>query len=187
MAIQRADLKCGRIFGAALDDVLPAVGAHDIGWIVSAINEATMLETPEVILPTRHLKLALNDINERREGLVAPEGGHVQRLVQFVDDWDQKLSLLVHCWAGVSRSSACVFISLCHLNPDMDEKDIAMILRKASPTATPNALLVQLADDYLGRSGKMVDAVDMIGQGQMTYQGALYSLPANLTTLDEGC
>ena len=42
-------------------------------------------------------------------------------------------------------------------------------LRKASPTATPNQHLVALADDILGRNGRMVDAIRAIGRAQNIY------------------
>lgn len=85
--------------------------------------------------------------------------------------------MLVHCWAGVSRSTAGVFISLCRLNEDVPETLIAEALREASPTATPNAKLVGLADDLMGRDGRMSDAVQMIGQGEMAFEGVVFSLP----------
>ena len=171
------------VFGCSLEAVLPAVKAHNIGWVISAINEATMLETPEEIPAERHLKLALNDIVEAREGLVAPSGSHIERLIDFIESWDQNAPLLAHCWAGVSRSTACVFIALCHLNPTVSEEKIAQALREASPTATPNFLLVSLADDFLQRDGRMKKAVRSIGRGEMAYEGALFSLPAELEGL----
>ena len=172
-----------RVFGCSLEAVLPAVRAHKIGWVISAINEATMLETPAEIPSDQHLKLALNDIVEAREGLVAPSGQHIERLIDFIERWDLSSPLLAHCWAGVSRSTACVFIALCHLNPAVSEEKIARALREASPTATPNSLLVGLADDYLKRDGRMKDAVRSIGRGEMAYEGALFSLPAQFEGL----
>ena len=59
--------------------------------------------------------------------------------------------MLIHCFAGVSRSTAAAFIAACALAPNRDEATIARALRAASPTATPNARLVALADAALGR------------------------------------
>ena len=165
------------IFGGPLTQVLPAIEVHQIGRLVSIINKDTMIETPELLEEHQHLKLAMNDISEPRDGLVLPSETHVERLIDFVDAWDMKQHMLVHCWAGVSRSTAGVFISLCRLNEGVDEIAIAEALRKASPTATPNIKLVGLADDLMGRQGRMVDAVTMIGQGEMAFEGAVFSLP----------
>ena len=70
-------------------------------------------------------------------------------LVKFARDWDRKAPLLIHCWAGISRSTAAAFITLCALNPDIEELELARALRRASPTAYPNRLLVALADEAL--------------------------------------
>ena len=50
---------------------------------------------------------------------------HVADLVQFALDWDRKAPLLIHCWAGISRSTAAAFITLCALNPQADEFGLA--------------------------------------------------------------
>ena len=169
-----------RIYGGPLDAVLQTIERHDIGWLVSAINEDHMLPTPPGFLGERHLQLAMNDINVEREGLVLPAEGHVRRLLEFVERWDQKSPLMIHCWAGVSRSTAGIYISLCHLNQNRDEAEIAQILRAASPTATPNVRLVELADQLLARRGRMVEAILNIGQGEMTMQGDVFSVSARL-------
>jgi predicted protein tyrosine phosphatase len=70
---------------------------------------------------------------------------------------------VVHCFAGISRSTAGAFIAACALNPSRDEGEVARLLRTASPTAQPNALLVSIADDLLGRNGRMIGAIESIG------------------------
>ncbi|GJM03581.1 MAG: protein-tyrosine-phosphatase [Rhodomicrobium sp.] len=169
------------IIGSPLSQVETALAKYKAGWLVSAINKDTMLETPASLQATRHLKLAMNDISAARDGFVLPSDDHVKRLVQFVDGWDMSQPILVHCWAGVSRSTAGVYISLCHLNPNHDEGEIAAMLRQASPTATPNMRLIALADDYLGREGRMIAAIDKIGRGEMTYEGQVFSVKALLS------
>ena len=74
--------------------------------------------------------------------------------------------MVVHCWAGISRSTAAAFTSLCAINPDAPEELIAQRLREASLTAYPNRLMVRLADDALGRHGRMVHAVERMGRGR---------------------
>ena len=120
----------------------------------------------------------MNDICEPRDGLVVPCEDHVADLIQFALDWDQKAPLLIHCWAGISRSTAAAFISLCALNPETDECSLAQTLRSASPTATPNRRLVALADKVLARQGRMTTAVEKIGRGAFAEEGQVFSLPA---------
>jgi hypothetical protein len=59
------------------------------------------------------------------------------------------------------------------------ERDIAGELRRRAPFATPNRLMVALADDMLQRSGRMVEAVERIGRGADAFQGLPYELPAS--------
>src|SRR5262249_38174958 len=75
--------------------------------------------------------------------------------------------LVVHCYAGISRSTAGAYVAACALNPRRDELAIARQLRRASATATPNSRFVALADRMLCREGRMVAAIDAIGPGTM--------------------
>ena len=123
-----------------------------------------------------HLRLAFHDIARRRKGLVAPSAALVARLLAFADGWDAKRPMLVHCWAGVSRSTAAAFIVACRRAPQRSEAEIAQALRAAVPYATPNPLMVSLADAALGREGRMSAAVAAIGRGADTFEGALFEL-----------
>jgi predicted protein tyrosine phosphatase len=53
---------------------------------------------------------------------------------------------------------------------------IARALRDASPTATPNLRIVSLADQMLGRKGRMVMAVQAIGPGMAAYASEPFRL-----------
>ena len=105
---------------------------------------------------------------------------HVADLIRFARDWDRQAPLLIHCWAGISRSTAAAFISLCALNPEGAEQELAWALRRASPTAYPNRLLVALADEALARKGHMVTAIEEIGRGKIAEEADVFALPALL-------
>ena len=87
------------------------------------------------------------------------------RILDFVGGWDRDAPILIHCWAGISRSTATAYITACVHNPDADEHAIAQALRDASPTATPNRRFIALADAALGRNGRMKAAIEAIGRG----------------------
>jgi len=129
-----------------------------------------------------HLRLAFHDIAAPQHGLLAPCAEQVAELLAFAARWDPARPLLVHCWAGVSRSTAAALIIACQRTPAGAEMEIAHALRMAAPYATPNPLLVALADELLGRSGRMIAAVAAIGRGADTFEGALFKLPPTYPT-----
>ena len=85
--------------------------------------------------------------------------------------------MVVHCYAGISRSTAAAYIGLCALRPDLDEFLLAERLRRAAPSATPNARLVAAADRLLGRRGRMSEAIAAIGRGVDAFEGTPFALP----------
>jgi len=98
-------------------------------------------------------------------------------LMAFGRDWDGQAPMVVHCLAGISRSTASAFAIACQRNPDAPEIVIARALRRAAPHALPNRRIVALADDLLGRRGGMVDAVAAIGGNNLASMGAPFDLP----------
>jgi predicted protein tyrosine phosphatase len=166
------------IYVAPLSLVEATVTHARVSHLVTLINGELAVTTPSSIGPDRHLRLSMNDICEPQDGLVLPCETHVEDLVRFALDWDRKAPLLIHCWAGISRSTAAAFISLCALNPTADELALARALRHASPTAYPNRRLVALADRTLGRSGRMSRAVEQIGRGHLAEEAEVFALPA---------
>jgi len=121
-------------------------------------------------------RFSFNDITEPRPGLVAPSAEMIGELIDFGRGWDGARPLLVHCWAGISRSCAAAFVLACDRNPGR-ERAIADELRSRAPFATPNRLMVRLADDLLARDGRMVAAIDAIGRGAEAPQGEPFDLP----------
>jgi predicted protein tyrosine phosphatase len=166
------------IYVAPLSLVGTTVEDARVSHLVTLINGDTLVPTPPSITPDRHLRLGMNDICEPSVGLVLPCEEHVAELVQFALDWDRKAPLLIHCWAGISRSTAAAFITLCALNPEADEFGLARALRRASVTAYPNRRLVALGDEVLSRLGRMIQAVEDIGRGELADEGQVFALPA---------
>jgi predicted protein tyrosine phosphatase len=150
--------------------------------LITLLDPSSMIETPEGVSPTTHLKLGLNDTAISQAGLVSPAAVHARAVIDHAQVWDQSAPLVVHCWAGVSRSTATAFIVACALNPEIEPSAIADYIREASPTATPNRLLTAFGDDLLGRGGKMVDAIDAIGRGEECWEGVAFDLPARWET-----
>ena len=64
---------------------------------------------------------------------------------------------------------------MCMLKPQSDEEELAWHLRRLSPSASPNRLIVSHADALLGRDGRMIAAVDAIGRGCEASEGVPFS------------
>ena len=99
------------------------------------------------------------------EAVVAPTADQISTLIGCLKTWTRRSPLLVHCRAGIGRSTATAFIAACLHNPNTDELAIARALRTASSLARPNQRLVELADAALGREGRMVAAIEETGRG----------------------
>jgi predicted protein tyrosine phosphatase len=166
-----------RIIVCPLSHVPTSVVTHEASHLVTLIKLGTPVERPASIPAGRHLYLGFDDITEPMEGMIAPAEEHVRDLLTFIGSWDQRQPIVVHCYAGISRSTAGAFITMCALRPDRNEAIIARSIRAASPSATPNIRLVGFADRLLGREGRMVAAIESIGRGEMAYEGVPFVLP----------
>jgi predicted protein tyrosine phosphatase len=158
---------------ARLHDTVRETGARHV---VTLIKDISLVRRPATITAENHLLLDMDDINDHIEGYVAPAEEHVGDLLRFVRSWDRANPLVVHCYAGISRSTAGAFVTACALNPQRDEAAIARALRAASQTAAPNLRIVTLADRMLGRDGRMVAAVRSIGPGMAAYASEPFRL-----------
>ena len=158
---------------ARIEEVVEKTGARSM---VTLLSPGTGVKRPPAIAPERHLNLAVSDIVDAAPGQVLPEASHIDAFLDFVRRWDRKAPMLIHCFAGVSRSTASAFIAACTLAPHRDEHEIARALRAASPTATPNARFVALADARLQRAGRMSEAIASIGRGEMCFEGHPFAL-----------
>jgi predicted protein tyrosine phosphatase len=118
----------------------------------------------------RHLCLEIHDIEAAAEGLDICCDTRMRMILDFVGGWGRDEPILIHCYAGISRSTATAYITACAHNPSMDEEEIALALRQASPTASPNRRFVALADAELGRGGRMSRAIEKIGRGPPWYE-----------------
>jgi predicted protein tyrosine phosphatase len=158
---------------AALPDTVKATGASHVLTVMANVDQ---VQRPESVLAANHLKISMDDITEQMDGFVAPSDSHIEQVLNFVRGWDRSAPLVVHCYAGISRSTASAFAAVCMLNPHRVEISIARQIRAASPIASPNRLIVSLADRALGRDGRMLRALDEMGPGNMMIEGRPFRL-----------
>ena len=86
----------------------------------------------------------------------APRLRDVKRILDFTKELPVKAKVLVHCRAGVSRSTATAYAILCqHSEPGME---VANLLHVGTLRflVVPNRLIIELADTILQRNGGMI-------------------------------
>ena len=93
--------------------------------VVSLLSDEAPIERPSAIVEKNHLWLRMHDISAPLDGYILPHEEHVAHLISFVRRWDRRTPLVVHCYAGISRSTASAFTTVCALNPHRDERSIA--------------------------------------------------------------
>lgn len=153
------------IIVSALEHCPALVGRFKPARSLSLISPAQRADFQPDWLPNDRLVLAFNDVVEASAGHVAPDDAIMRAIIGFGEGCAPGWPVLVHCWMGVSRSPAAAYVIACARAPG-HERGIADALRRCCAVATPNRLMVALADDLLGRQGRMVDAIDRIGRGR---------------------
>jgi predicted protein tyrosine phosphatase len=149
---------------------------EDASHVLTLINAGTPVTRPASVPEDKHLFISMSDIIEPLDGHILPAEAHVRSLLSFVKAWDRARPMVVHCYAGVSRSTAAALITAAALNPDRPEAEIASAIRARSPTATPNLRLIGVADLLLGRNGRLFDAAESIGRGEDCFEGVPFRL-----------
>jgi predicted protein tyrosine phosphatase len=158
---------------ARLHDTVAQTRASHMVTLLRAVD---YVERPSSIAAANHLVLGMDDIASPLDGYTHPAEEHVVELVEFIRRWDRRAPLVMHCYAGISRSTAGAFISACALNPGRDETAIARTIRRASATAMPNIMLVSHGDRILRRNGRMIEAVMALGPGLPATEGEPFRL-----------
>lgn len=165
------------VFVCPLSQVPQAVRTLKPSHLITLLDPQAAMETPAGLVPERHLRLGVHDVQELVEDMTHPTEDHVGDIIAFISSWERKAPLLVHCWAGISRSTAAAFITLCHFNEEGREAELARLLRRRAPHAHPNKLMVRHADRLMGRKGRMSAAVEALGPGEIMWEGRLFGVP----------
>ena len=116
------------------------------------------------------LELRFDDIIDPVPGKILPTENDVSRLLAFGRDLDAEMPtgahLLVHCHAGVSRSSASMSLLLAQATPERPGPEIFGEVLAIRPQIWPNLRIVEMGDALLGRGGDLVRAVHQLYRQQ---------------------
>jgi predicted protein tyrosine phosphatase len=108
----------------------------------------------------RRLELRFHDVIEAGPGWIAPERCDVEQLLTFGRDLTEARGthLLIHCHAGVSRSTAAATLILAQARPDRPAEEVLQAVVRQRSHAWPNLRILELGDALLERRGEVVDA-----------------------------
>jgi predicted protein tyrosine phosphatase len=153
----------------------------DPSHLVTFASPGSPSPAREGVGATARLDLAFNDVVAgvvvaSGDRLTPPDRAMMERLLRFAAGWTGEAPMLLCCYAGISRSPAAAYAIACSRSAPGSEAAVALALRAASPSATPNALVVALADDILGRGGRMIAAIEAIGRGAEAFEGEPFGL-----------
>ena len=104
----------------------------------------------------KQLILRFDDISVPVDEFIEPEEKHVLQALSFAEKIGEG-SILIHCHAGISRSSAIALAIITKKLGRGKEVESINILEKINPHARPNKLLVWLTDEILERNKKLYD------------------------------
>jgi len=109
------------------------------------------------------LDLRFHDVIEETEGMIAPTVSDVERLLGFGSEilgrFAEAAHLLIHCHAGVSRSTAAATLLVAAACPERDAEEVIVVVSRLRPVAWPNLRMVEMGDALLGRKGGLVAAL----------------------------
>jgi len=164
------------IFVCSLPELNRHAAALRPARLISIIGEAEQPDTPPGLAAGRHLRVACDDITAPVPAAVVPDRRHVKQIIAFARQWDPETPLLVHCRAGISRSTATALIAHAAHFPEVVEVAFAHLCRVA-PYAQPNALIVRYGDELLGLGGRLVAAREAMADVEPALEGSLVNIP----------
>ena len=110
------------------------------------------LRIDQAICP--QLVLCFDDISSPEDEWILPKISDLNKALQFAEELKGG-SLLIHCHAGISRSSGIALAIIAKALGSGKEMQAFKELERINPNCAPNALLVWFADEILERGGSL--------------------------------
>jgi len=96
-----------------------------------------------------------HDAIEPGPDILLPQRGDVEAILTFGRDAAEAGGLLIHCHAGISRSTAATLMILAQAHPREREDELAERLLQNRLQAWPNSRMITFADELLDRHGRL--------------------------------
>jgi predicted protein tyrosine phosphatase len=161
-----------------------------IGHCAAGVTEVLSILDPGWPVPSafgsfgehERLELRFHDVIKEAPGVIAPAPEHIERLLAFGRDLiaepRETAHLLVHCHAGVSRSTASMAVILAEAMPTSPASAAFDEVLHIRPGAWPNLRIIEIADALLKRRGELVAAALDVYRLQMSRRPELREIMA---------
>ena len=125
-------------------------------WDKVFLYDKACREQVKAIAPRAELLFSFFEDTSDPSHPEAPQLRDVKRILDFTRELPAKARVLVHCRAGVSRSTATAFAILCqHTAPGLEMENLLHV-ETLRDLVMPNRLIIELADKVLKRKGGML-------------------------------
>jgi predicted protein tyrosine phosphatase len=109
------------------------------------------------------LELRFHDVIDKKPLHSEPEHHHIEQILSFgrnvLSEPEKRRHLLVHCHAGISRSTAAMTLILALGQPELPASAVLAQLLTIRAKAWPNLRMLSLGEEQLGRPGEFTSAV----------------------------
>ena len=125
-------------------------------WDKVFLDDLDCRKQVKAVAPGAALLFSFFEDVDNPENPDAPSLRDVKRILDFTSGLPAKARVLVHCRAGVSRSTATAYAILCqHTAPGMELENLIHI-ETLRDLVMPNRLIIRHADKILKRDGAML-------------------------------
>ena len=100
--------------------------------------------------------LRFHDVIEPGPDILLPQKADVEAILTFGHEAAEAGGLLIHCHAGISRSTAATLMILAQAHPHEGEDELADRLLRTRPQAWPNSRMVAFADELPDHNGRLM-------------------------------
>ena len=127
------------------------------------------------------LELRFHDIVDPRPNETAPTRTDVDAILAFARTLQtERASLLVHCHAGISRSTAAMALAIAQALPGLPADEVLRTVHGIREKAWPNLLMMELGDAALDRGGALVAATHALHRRQLEVRPHIGDFMSNL-------
>lgn len=156
------------LFVSNVDKVPGMIHLHGITHVLTLLRgrELNDLMLPRSFNRGNWLHLDMDDVVDG-ENQFSPSIKQVDQMLKWAKSLPDGSRLLVHCHAGISRSTAAALaIKVMEKGVDMIPECIEWLVQHR-PVACPNPLITKYADHLLGANGRLHDAAEDVARSKL--------------------